>query len=140
MPIPIHTKYEIHQPLEVVGDAVIYNETRRSCCDSQTENITGQASGNTHPADMRGFSIKSCIWPWKLQLFSEPSKSKLILSGRRLKLFQVTHHILLGCSFQGLDHIKPVPAAQALNILIANITVSLRRKAPTMQSTVGRHI
>lgn len=57
----------------------------------------------------------------------------------KAELFQVTHHILLGRGFQGLDHIKPVPAAQALHILIANITISLRRKAP-FHSIVGRHI
>lgn len=46
-----------------------------------------------------------------------------VVSGTRA--FSGTHHILLCCDFQGLDDVQPVPAAHALHVLKANVSVFL---------------
>lgn len=82
------------QLLEAVCDYGISNESRRSCCDSKTENITTQTSANRHPADKRDFSLLMTFLALEIV-----AGLKIFQKGRKGFVLQVAHHILLGCSF-----------------------------------------
>lgn len=74
---------EIWQPLETVCDDSTCNESRRSCCDWQTENITAQTSVNKCPADERDFTLKNDLFGLKkCSFFQNFPREGILAEGR----------------------------------------------------------